>query len=111
MPVQCTAVTVYGTVGSPSRSVFEALMWLKQNNTLYGDIRIERERLEKLPEDGIPDEILSLIRHEVDEELVEREQEGFVASFREANDDRESEGAFGRQFCYTKTDNFSYIHK
>jgi hypothetical protein len=69
------------------RRVYEALVWLKENNCLYGDICIDDERLEALPEDGIPDEILSLIRHEADDDIVEKERAGYV------NDD-DVEGKF-----------------
>jgi hypothetical protein len=40
------------------RLVYEALLWLKDNNPLYGDIDISKERLMTLPEDGIPDEVM-----------------------------------------------------
>jgi hypothetical protein len=60
------------------RRVYEALLWLKENNSLYGDIGIEEERLRMLPEDGVPDEILSLIRQETDENIVEREHESHM---------------------------------
>jgi hypothetical protein len=60
------------------RRVYEALVWLKRNNCLYGDICIDEEQLQTLPEDGIPDEILSFIRHEDDDDVVEKESAGYV---------------------------------
>jgi hypothetical protein len=69
--------------------VHEALVWLKQHNCLYGDICIDEERLGDLPEDGIPDEILSLIRHEANADVVEKEEEGYVVVSREEEDELE----------------------
>ena len=58
----------------------EALEWLKQHNPLYGDIVISEERLQMLPEDGVPDEILSTVKYSTDMEAVIREHEGYVPS-------------------------------
>lgn len=60
------------------RRVYEALLWLKDHNSLYGDICVEEERLETLPEDGIPDEVLSVIRHEKSDEIGEKEKESYL---------------------------------
>jgi hypothetical protein len=73
--------------------VHEALMWLKRNNALYKDIRIDEERLQVLPEDGVPEELVSLIRHEVESDVVEKEREGYTAS-KEDRFNFESEGEF-----------------
>lgn len=42
-------------------AVREALQWLKANNPIYADIEISEARLQELPEDGIPDEITSIV--------------------------------------------------
>lgn len=60
------------------RSVYEALDWLKRNNSMYQDIHVEEHRLRMLPEDGIPDEILSVIRQEADGDVAMSEEEGYV---------------------------------
>ncbi|KAH7905094.1 hypothetical protein BJ138DRAFT_1138370 [Hygrophoropsis aurantiaca] len=60
------------------RIVYEALIWLKAHNPLYADINISVERLEALPEDDVPDEITSVMRHEKDEEAAKRESAGYV---------------------------------
>ena len=37
--------------------VLQAITWLKENNPFYGDIAIDYESLERLPEDGIPTDL------------------------------------------------------
>ncbi|KAH9958183.1 hypothetical protein BGW80DRAFT_1256941 [Lactifluus volemus] len=54
--------------------VMEALVWLKRHNKkYYGNIEIDPTRLDRLPQDGIPEEIVTTIRHNNDEELIEQE--------------------------------------
>jgi hypothetical protein len=62
------------------KRVYEALLWLKRNNGLYEDISIDDERLRMLPDDGVPLEIEAAIRHESDESVVQRENEGMTES-------------------------------
>ena len=82
------AVTFVGTTKLPvdwlkktfrvrRRVVCEVLSWLQCNNPIYADIRIDRERLEELPDDDVPNELLSIVRHEKDEELAEKERESY----------------------------------
>ena len=66
----------------------EALEWLKEHNLLYSDIVISEEQLWMLPEDGIPDEILSIVKYSMDMEAVIREHEGYVPS--DAVDEKQS---------------------
>jgi len=83
------AVTYVGTKKLPKawlkstfrvrrRIVYEALMWLKCHNEIYKDIVISDGHLSGLPEDDIPMEILSIIRHETDVGLVQKESAGYV---------------------------------
>ena len=59
--------------------VARALEWLRTNNpTYYGDITISPARLSDLPEDSVPDEILSVVRHSTDVGLVDQEDGGYV---------------------------------
>lgn len=58
--------------------VRSALVWLKANNPLYADITISEERLEALPEDGVPPEITSNVRVLPDVEIALQEAEGYV---------------------------------
>jgi hypothetical protein len=60
------------------RRVYEALTWLKANNALYHDIEISNERLNSLPEDGVPDEIIAIARHEEDDDIAVQERESYV---------------------------------
>lgn len=53
-------------------------MWLKENNGIYHDVVMCLERLQRLPEDDVPDEILEVIRHEPNDEVVEKECAGYV---------------------------------
>lgn len=55
--------------------VRRALLWLQDNNPHYADLEIDKSRLESLPEDDVPDEIVTTVRQEADETVIEREQE------------------------------------
>lgn len=59
--------------------VYEALLWLKENNGIYHDVVMCPERLQRLPEDDVPNEILEVIRHEPNDEVVEKERAGYVS--------------------------------
>jgi hypothetical protein len=61
------------------RAVFEALHWLKTNNPkYYGHIEIDRSRLEQLPEDDVPMEVLGVVRQSTDTGLVDQESNGYA---------------------------------
>jgi hypothetical protein len=62
------------------RVVYQALLWLRNHNPIYADISIDSDRLEELPEDGVPQELLMVIRHEEDEELAEKERESYLSA-------------------------------
>ena len=68
--------------------VYDALMWLKAHNPIYADICVDEERLNELPDDDIPQELLSIIRQEEDDEIVKREKESYVTE----NDEYENHG-------------------
>ena len=55
-----------------------ALEWLKENNLLYANIIISADRLDALPADGIPEEILSVAKFSDDTKLLEEERNGYV---------------------------------
>jgi hypothetical protein len=55
-----------------------ALMWLKEHNPLYSRITISGTRLNELPVDGVPQEILGSLRYSDNVELLEREKAGYV---------------------------------
>ena len=57
-----------------------ALDWLKENNPFYEHITISVERLDALPEDDIPEEIVNLVKFSDDTRLLAEEQDGYVPS-------------------------------
>lgn len=69
--------------------VYAALVWLKNHNPIYGDIKIDENRLKELPEDDIPDELLTVIRQERDDEIAEKERESYLLADFEEDDDEE----------------------
>jgi len=58
--------------------VLEALLWLKKNNALYGDVDVSEDQLEMLPTDDVPDEVQALVRQETNEFLAIRERESYI---------------------------------
>ena len=58
--------------------VHDALCWLKANNPIYRDITISTERLHALPENDVPDEILSLAKYSNNTALLAEENDGYV---------------------------------
>ena len=54
--------------------VLEAVLWLKTNNPFFKDIEIDRDVIQSLPENGIPDELRYVI--DEDELSVHVENEG-----------------------------------
>ncbi len=67
--------------------VHNALKCLKAINPYYADVKINPDRLNALPEDGIPDEIAELMRHTNDTGLVDAESSGYVPEHQD-NDNR-----------------------
>ncbi|KAI6116457.1 hypothetical protein F5141DRAFT_1213054 [Pisolithus sp. B1] len=59
-------------------AVLEALLWLKSNNSFYGDISVSEERLWSLPIDDVPDVVDAVVRQETNELLAVRERESYV---------------------------------
>jgi hypothetical protein len=55
-----------------------ALIWLKMNNPIYEDIQIDAHQLTELPEDDVPEELLTIIRWEEDDKIVEEERESYL---------------------------------
>ena len=65
--------------------VREALLWLKTNNPLYEDIEISEERLQELPENGIPEEIFLTAKYSADTYSLDKEHAGYVPDEVEEN--------------------------
>ncbi len=59
--------------------VREALNWLRINNPkYYGGIEISDSRIEVLPEDDVPDEIMSIVRQSTDIGVLSQENDNYV---------------------------------
>jgi hypothetical protein len=82
-------ITIIGPQGLPEKSmtgflkirrarVRAALVWLKNHNPLYSVIEISEEILNEYPENGIPQEILSIVKYSDDVEQLEKERAGYV---------------------------------
>ena len=69
------------TLWVQQQQVYEAFLWLKENNTLYGDICIEEDRLQLLLEDGVPEEVISLILQNENGDIADCEQGSYVHGF------------------------------
>jgi hypothetical protein len=69
--------------------VLRALLWLQRHNPIYADICVDRSRLEELPEDDIPPELLSIIRQEEDDDVAEHERESYVLGDELAENDED----------------------
>ena len=60
------------------KRVVEALHWLKKYNPLYHGIKIDFTNIEKLPEDDVPESIMSTIEQKTAEEADVSERTGYV---------------------------------
>jgi len=60
--------------------VKRALEWLKENNPLFANITISASRLAQLPDDDVPDELMSTAKISTDVSMLYAEQDGYVPS-------------------------------
>jgi hypothetical protein len=75
--------------------VFEALCWLKDHNPkYYGAIKIDPVRIEQLPEDDVPTEVLGIVRQYTDTGIVDQESDGYVPV-----DDSGKQKLYPRRMC------------
>ena len=58
--------TMPGFLGVCRECIRATLIWLKVNNPLYANIIISEAQLDKILENGIPDEILNAVRYSDD---------------------------------------------
>jgi hypothetical protein len=83
--------------------VLDALRWLKLHNPLYANIEIAQERLDQLPLDGVPQELLAIVKVSNDSTLLASEHASYIAE-----DDEDSPefilaaGAAGLSFFCTQ---------
>lgn len=74
--------------------VYEALKWLHENNPIYADIVIDPVRLKDLPDDDVPEELMSVMRREDDDEVARRECESYVPNEDEMGAMSNEDGSF-----------------
>ncbi|KAJ3574918.1 hypothetical protein NP233_g1427 [Leucocoprinus birnbaumii] len=68
-----------------------ALNWLCRNNPLYADVQISEENLAMLPENGVPEEIVSGAHINTDVSLLAPEIDDYVPNGRSAGDEEADE--------------------
>jgi hypothetical protein len=97
--VTTIAVTIIGPSKLPIKSlppfltvsrhrIKAALVFLKHENHLYRDIVISEANLSLLPESGVPEELLSVVKYSDEQHLLEQEQADYVVG------DDDDEGKF-----------------
>lgn len=55
-----------------------ALEWLCRNNPLYANVQVDEARLAALPEEGVPLQLLQVVRVAEDDTVLEKEHSGYV---------------------------------
>ncbi|KAG9310661.1 hypothetical protein JVU11DRAFT_9247 [Chiua virens] len=55
-----------------------ALQFLQRANPLYWNVIISEENLHLLPEHGVPDEIMAVVQHSDDMDILEQEHSGYT---------------------------------
>lgn len=60
------------------KKITQALQWLKKNNILYHNININLENIAKLPEDDVPECIMSTLEQNIGDEEAQSERTGYV---------------------------------
>lgn len=58
--------------------VRNALLFLQKHNHLYRHIVISEENLRLLPENGLPSELLAIIKHSDEQDMLTEEHEGYI---------------------------------
>ena len=58
--------------------VAEASHWLKRNNVLYGNVEINLENIAELPDDDVPESIISTMEQIIGDEETPSERAGYV---------------------------------
>ncbi|CAF1375663.1 unnamed protein product [Rotaria sordida] len=60
------------------KKIIQALHWLKKYNVLYQNVNINLENIAQLPEDDIPECIMSTLEQKLDDEEIQSERTGYV---------------------------------
>jgi len=76
-----------------------ALLWLKENNPLYSNIRISKNCLAELPINDIPMEILGIARCSDKTDQLEKERAGYVIDDDDVSDGDEQRDVYAGGEC------------
>lgn len=60
------------------KKIVEALYWLKKHNVLYRNVDINLESIAQLPEDDVPESIISTMEQRINDEEVPSERAGYI---------------------------------
>lgn len=60
------------------KKIIQALNWLKQYNILYQNIEINLKNIAQLPEDDVPESIISTMEQKIGDEETESERVGYI---------------------------------
>ena len=58
--------------------MIDALPWLKKHNVLYRNVDINLKNIAQLPEDDVPESIMSTIEQKIGEDEIPSERAGYV---------------------------------
>ena len=58
--------------------VIQALRWLKKHNILYQKVNINLQNINQLPEDDVPECIMSTLEQKLGEEETQSERDGYA---------------------------------
>ncbi|CAF3951344.1 unnamed protein product [Rotaria sordida] len=61
------------------KKIIQALQWLKKYNILYQSIEINLENIAQLPEDDVPESIISTMEQKISDEDIQSERTGYVS--------------------------------
>jgi len=60
------------------KKIIQALQWLKKYNILYKTVEINFENIAQLPEDDVPESIMSTMEQKIGEDEIQSERVGYV---------------------------------
>ncbi|CAF4324027.1 unnamed protein product [Rotaria sp. Silwood2] len=60
------------------KKIIQALHWLKKYNVLYQNVNINLENIAQLPEDDVPECIMSTLEQKLGDEDIQSERTGYV---------------------------------
>jgi hypothetical protein len=60
------------------KKIIDALNWLKRYNILYRNIEINLKNIAQLPEDDVPESIMSTMEQKINDEEISSERVGYV---------------------------------